>query len=143
MNVATILKSKGTAVETASADLTLMDAAQVMAAKRIGAIVIVDEAGRILGIISERDIIRELATHGAQASTRPVSAAMTRTVITCARDDTLDDLMGQMTSRRFRHLPVVEDNKLVGIVSIGDVVKHHIAEVEMEKTALRDYIATG
>ena len=143
MNVATILKAKGTAVETASADLTLMDAAQVMVAKRIGAIVIVDNSGRIVGIISERDIIRELATHGAQASKRPVSAAMTRTVITCARDDTLDDLMGQMTSRRFRHLPVIEADELVGIVSIGDVVKHHIAEVEMEKTALRDYIATG
>lgn len=143
MNVATILQSKGTSVVTASVDTSLMEAAQIMAAKRIGAIVIVDKSDRIVGIVSERDIIRELATHGAQASTRPVSAAMTRTVITCARHDTLDELMGQMTAQRFRHLPVLENDELVGIVSIGDVVKHHISEVEMEKTALRDYIATG
>jgi len=143
MNVAAILKSKGSAVETASADVTLMQAAQIMAAKRIGAIVIVENAGGVVGIVSERDIIRELATHGADASTRPVSAAMTRAVITCTRADTIEELMGQMTARRFRHLPVIEDGALVGIVSIGDVVKYHIAEVEMEKTALRDYIATG
>lgn len=143
MNVAAILKSKGSAVETASGDITLMEAAQIMAARRIGAIVIVDKSGQVVGIVSERDIIRELATHGADASTRPVSVAMTRAVVTCTRDDTIEHLMGQMTARRFRHLPVIEDGALVGIVSIGDVVKHHIAEVEMEKTALRDYIATG
>jgi CBS domain-containing protein len=143
MNVAAILKAKGTAVETATSDITLADAARQMAACRIGALVIVDDRQEIVGIVSERDIVRELAQHGAEAGMRPVSSAMTRNVVTCRRDDTIEYLMEQMTAQRFRHLPVVEDDALIGIVSIGDVVKNHIAEVEMEKTALRDYIASG
>ena len=92
------------------------------------------------GIVSERDIIRELAKHGPACLTRPVAETMTRQVVTCQETDTLDELMAMMTARRFRHLPVVTDGALVGIVSIGDVVKHHVAEVEMEATAMRDYI---
>ena len=140
MNVATILKQKGRAVTTASPGTTLRDVAHKLAAKRIGAIVIVGPGGKVAGIVSERDIIRALATSGAACLTQPVDETMTKQVVTCQETDTLDELMAMMTARRFRHLPVVTDGALVGIVSIGDVVKHHVAEVEMEATAMRDYI---
>jgi CBS domain-containing protein len=140
MNVAAILRQKGRAVTTASPTTTLLEVANKLAAKRIGAIVIVGARGEVAGIISERDIIRELATSGHGCLTRPVGETMTRQVVTCQETDTLDELMAMMTARRFRHLPVVTDGALVGIVSIGDVVKHHVAEVEMEATAMRDYI---
>jgi CBS domain-containing protein len=140
MNVAAILAQKGRAVTTASPGLTLLEVANKLAAKRIGAIVVVGARGEVAGIVSERDIIREIARGGAGCLTRPVGESMTRQVVTCSETDTLDELMAMMTARRFRHLPVVTDGALVGIVSIGDVVKHHVAEVEMEATAMRDYI---
>jgi CBS domain-containing protein len=140
MNVNAILKQKGRAVTTAGASTTLIEVAERLAAKRIGAIVIVAARGEVAGIVSERDIVRALAAHGAECLLRPVSAVMTRQVVTCQETDTLDELMAMMTARRFRHLPVVTDNALVGIISIGDVVKHHVAEVEMEATAMREYI---
>ena len=140
MNVAAILKQKGRAVVTAGAQTTLMEVAAKLAAKRIGAIVIVATRGTVAGIVSERDIIRALAAHGPDCLSQPVSQVMTKQVVTCQETDTLDELMAMMTERRFRHLPVVADNALVGIISIGDVVKHHVAEVEMEATAMRDYI---
>jgi CBS domain-containing protein len=143
MHVAAILKDKGRAVETARPDAKLMDVARKLAAKRIGAVVIIDRHGDVAGIVSERDIIRALATDGAESLEWPVAEVMTRDVLTCNDGDTLDHLMSQMTARRFRHLPVINDGTLSGIVSIGDVVKHHIAEVEMEASAMRDYIATG
>ena len=114
--------------------------ANKLAAKRIGAIVVIGARGEVAGIVSERDIIRALATSGAECLTRPVAETMTKQVVTCQETDTLNELMAMMTARRFRHLPVVTDGALVGIVSIGDVVKHHVAEVEMEATAMRDYI---
>ncbi len=140
MNVATILKQKGRAVTTASPTVTLLDAANKLAAKRIGAIVVVGSRGDVAGIISERDIVRALADAGPECLSRPVSETMTRQVVTCQETDTLEELMAMMTARRFRHLPVVTDGSLVGIISIGDVVKHHVAEVEMEATAMREYI---
>lgn len=140
MNVATILKQKGRAVTTASPLTTLLDIANKLAAKRIGAMVIVGAGGEVAGIVSERDIIRMLGSDGPQCLTRPVSESMTRAVVSCQESDTLEEIMAMMTARRFRHLPVVEDGALVGIISIGDVVKHHIAEVEMEATAMREYI---
>ena len=140
MNVASILRQKGRAVTTASPNATLLEVANKLAAKRIGAIVVVGARGEVAGIISERDIIRALATSGAECLTRPVAETMTKQVVTCQETDTLNELMAMMTARRFRHLPVVTDGALVGIVSIGDVVKHHVAEVEMEATAMRDYI---
>ena len=140
MNVAAILKQKGRAVTTASPTVTLLDVANKLAAKRIGAIVVVGARGDVAGIISERDIIRALAEAGPECLTRPVSETMTRQVVTCQETDTLEELMAMMTARRFRHLPVVTDGALVGIISIGDVVKHHVAEVEMEATAMREYI---
>jgi CBS domain-containing protein len=141
MNVAAILRQKGRAVTTVGPGATLLEIANKLAAKRIGAIVVVGAEGELAGIISERDIIRALAAHGPQCLTSSVEEVMTQEVVTCQETDTLDELMAMMTARRFRHLPVLTDNALVGIISIGDVVKHHVAEVEMEATAMRDYIA--
>jgi CBS domain-containing protein len=140
MNVAAILKYKGRAVTTAGPHTTLLEIADRLSAKRIGAIVVVGARGEVAGIVSERDIIRALAEQGAACLTGPVSDIMTKHVVTCQETDTLDELMAMMTARRFRHLPVVTDGALVGIISIGDVVKHHVAEVEMEATAMREYI---
>jgi CBS domain-containing protein len=141
MNVAAILRQKGRAVTTALPSITLLEAARRLAQKRIGAIVVVEPHGELVGIISERDIIRALSEAGPDCLTRPVSETMTRQVVTCQETDTLDELMAMMTTRRFRHLPVVTEGALVGIISIGDVVKHHVAEIEMEATAMREYIA--
>jgi len=141
MNVAAILRQKGRAVTTAAPGTTLLEIAAKLAAKRIGAIVVVGPQGEVAGIISERDIIRALAAYGPECLTSSVTEAMTKDVVTCQETDTLDELMAMMTARRFRHLPVLTDGALVGIISIGDVVKHHVAEVEMEATAMRDYIA--
>jgi len=140
MNVAAILRQKGRAVTTAGPTATLLEIANKLAAKRIGAIVVVGPKGEVAGIVSERDIIRMIGSEGPACLERPVSESMTRQVVTCQEDDTLDELMSQMTERRFRHLPVVTDGALVGIISIGDVVKHHVAEVEMEASAMREYI---
>jgi len=143
MNVAAILKSKGRAVATAKPDMTLQAVIEKLAAKRIGSLVIVGPNGTVAGIISERDIINAIAKQGASCLQQPVSEYMTRQVVICSEADTLDQLMATMTAGRFRHIPVMEDDALVGIVSIGDVVKHHIAEVEMEASALRTYLLAG
>ncbi|MCH9809345.1 MAG: CBS domain-containing protein [Alphaproteobacteria bacterium] len=143
MNVASLLKAKGRAVATASADQTLLDIASALAHKKIGAIVILGESGDVAGIISERDLVKAIATGGAAMLERPVGEAMTRDVISCSEDQTMEELMEIMTKGRFRHVPVYSDGKLSGIISIGDVVKNHIAEVEMEVSAMRDYLATG
>lgn len=143
MNVAAILKAKGRAVSTARPDATLLEISRKLVSKKIGAIVIIGDKGEVAGIISERDIIRYIADRGEAALSTPVCEAMTRNVITCQETTTLDELMQTMTQGRFRHIPVVEEDALVGIVSIGDVVKLHIAEVEMEVEAMRGYLATG
>jgi CBS domain-containing protein len=143
MYVASILKVKGHAVETIRADVKLTAVASRLADKRIGAVVVTDRTGSIAGIVSERDIVHVLAREGAQCLEWPVSEIMTREVLTCSEDDTIDEIMSRMTTRRCRHLPVLAGGRLAGIISIGDVVKHHIAEVEMEAMAMRDYIATA
>jgi CBS domain-containing protein len=143
MNVATILKQKGRSVSTVPPTMTLLEVANRLAQRRIGALVVVGARGDIHGIVSERDIVRVLSETGADCLPRPVAEAMTRQVVTCRETDTLDELMAMMTASRFRHLPVVTDGDLVGIISIGDVVKHHVAEIEMEATAMRAYIAHG
>lgn len=143
MNVATILKEKGRAVSTAPPDATLLDVAAKLSAKRIGSIVIVGDSGQVAGIVSERDIIRAIAARGTAALGCPVAEIMTRDIVSCRESTTVDELMSTMTQGRFRHLPVIEDGRLAGIVSIGDVVKNHIAEVEMEVSAMRGYLATG
>lgn len=143
MNVVSILKQKGRAVSTVPPTITLQEVAKRLTQRRIGALVVVGARGEIEGIISERDIIRALSEAGGSCLQRPVAETMTRQVVTCQETDTLDELMAMMTQRRFRHLPVVTDGDLVGIISIGDVVKHHVAEIEMEATAMRAYIAHG
>ncbi len=143
MTIGQILKTKPHGVSTARPDDSVQEIATRLAQRRIGAIVIVGEGGRVAGIISERDIIRLIAEHGVRALSMRASEGMTRDVVTCSRSSTLDEIMTTMTVGRFRHLPVIEDGALVGIISIGDVVKHHNAEVELEVTAMRGYLATG
>lgn len=141
MNVSAILKQKGRDVETVTPTATVMQVASVLAKRKIGAVVVVDERNRVQGIISERDIIRVLAQSGPEVLTHPVSQVMTRNVVSCGEHDTLDQLMSAMTSGRFRHLPITRDGALAGIISIGDVVKYHLSEIEMEASAMKEYIA--
>lgn len=143
MLVKHILQEKGRDVVTASSAATLSEAARVLAGRRIGALIVQDGDGTIAGVLSERDIITALAAHSVNALAQNVSAHMTQRVITCRESDSVEDLMELMTRRRFRHVPVVEDGRLVGLVSIGDVVKSHIAETEREAESLRGYIAAG
>ncbi|MFT3730875.1 MAG: CBS domain-containing protein [Hyphomicrobium sp.] len=142
MIIGQILKSKGRSVMTAAPDDLIQEITLRLASRKIGAIIIL-EGSKVVGIISERDIIRLVAEHGAKALSMSARDGMTRDVISCSRDCTLDEIMETMTKGRFRHLPVIEDGNLVGIISIGDVVKHHTAEVELEVTAMRGYLATG
>lgn len=142
MNVVTILKQKGTQVTTVSAATTLLDASRKLAAKRIGAVIVSDGEGRVQGILSERDIVRAIAQGGADILSAPVSDIMTRDVVTCAEDASLDDVMHTMTRGRFRHVPVVDaKGRLAGIISIGDAVKHQIGEIKLEAEAMKEYIA--
>ena len=143
MTVKAILSSKGHAVETIAPSATLADAAKTLSARGIGAVVVTDPNGGIIGLLSERDIVRTMAERGAAALQQTVDQVMTRRVITCTEADTVGALMEQMTNRKFRHLPVVEDGKLVGIISIGDVVKYRLGEMEAETNAMREYIATA
>ncbi|NNE82594.1 MAG: CBS domain-containing protein [Alphaproteobacteria bacterium] len=143
MNVDAILRAKGAGVETARPDWTVLQAVQKLAELGVGALVVSADGQRIAGIISERDVMRQIANGGHQTLEKTVDDVMIREVITCSRGDTVNDLMSVMTERRIRHLPVIEDGLLVGIVSIGDVVKRRIEETEFEAEALRQYIATG
>lgn len=140
MSVKRILDEKGHEVETSSADATVNEVASVLADKKIGAVVILD-GHAISGILSERDIVRAIARDGAGALEKNAGAYMTHKVVTCSVSETINDVMHKMTAGRFRHLPVVEDDRLIGIVSIGDVVKRRIAQVEREASEMRDYIA--
>lgn len=141
MTVAAILAKKGTDIHTVDADATVGDAARLLARHRIGALPVVDAAGALKGIVSERDIVRVVAAEGGAALDRPVAAAATANVVCASRSDTVADLMQKMTAGRFRHVPVVEDGRLVGMVSIGDVVKRRIDEQELEVESLKGYVA--
>jgi CBS domain-containing protein len=143
MTVAAILAGKGRNVVTTSAATPVAEAVAMLAEHKIGALVVSEGAQRISGIVSERDIVRALAKGGAAIMDGPVSAIMTRDVVTCADGDSINDVMSEMTRRRFRHLPVVSNGRLSGIVSIGDVVKARIGQVEREAADLRAYIATA
>ena len=118
-------------------------APQQLAKHGIGCIVIVGDDDKVAGIVSERDVVRAIAHMGSDILNGSVSQIMTDNVVTCSRKDTVDSLMTIMTQRRFRHLPVVDDGSLGGIISIGDVVQQRIAEAELEASAMREYIATG
>ena len=143
MHVADIIKVKGSNVVTTAADETVAATARLLNVKRIGAIVVCDAHGKVIGVISERDIIGGIAIDGQRALDMRVRDLMTSKVISCKPTDTIADVMKVMTERRFRHLPVIEDGELRGIISIGDVVKNRLEETELEARALRDYVLTG
>lgn len=136
-----ILDAKGHDVATIAPDASLADAAGELARHGIGALVVTDAEGAIVGIVSERDLVRSIADHGTDALTRRVRDAMTASVHTCAPDATVDQLMAQMTDHRIRHVPVVDGTAMVGIVSIGDVVKRRVQQLVTETEHLTEYIA--
>jgi CBS domain-containing protein len=140
MTVSTILAGKSREVFTLPPHRTMHEAAGILSERKIGAVMIMGADGRIKGILSERDIVRALGKHGAAALEDPVSSHMTSKVVTCGEHQTVAEVMEMMTNGRFRHMPVMHDTKLIGIISIGDVVKHKIAEAEAESRSLRDYI---
>ena len=142
MIVRRILNEKGRDVVTARSELSLGEIVRLLSEERIGAVVISDD-GKLRGIISERDIVRSLARDGRDVMDRPVSEVMTRKVITCTPEDTIDQVMQKMTAGRFRHVPVLENGELGGLISIGDVVKARIEEVQREAEQIREYIATA
>jgi CBS domain-containing protein len=143
MNVKEILAAKGGDIVSIEPTATLAVAAKLLAGRRIGAVLILGAGGRLSGILSERDIVRMLAEQGAAALDLPVAQAMTRTVTTCGEDETSAGIMERMTAGKFRHMPVVTDGRTVGIISIGDVVKQRVDEIERESEAMRDYIRTA
>ncbi len=143
MTVARILAAKGKDVVTTQPHRTLAEAAALLMTKNIGAAVVVDAQGRVLGIVWERDIVHAIGKSGAPALTDAVSKHMTTAVVTAHEDESVDTTMEKMTVRRCRHLPVVAGERLVGIVSIGDVVKYRLDQLEHEHRAMREYIATA
>ena len=143
MYVDTILRKKGDTVVTVEPDCLVSKAAQILHENRIGAALVRDRAGTIIGMLSERDIVRGVALNQEACLQMTVKELMTRPVISCSPTDTIDQLMALMTERRIRHLPVMDRGELVGIVSIGDVVKQRISEIEHESEALRQYISAG
>lgn len=144
MQVKSILRIKGREVVTIAGDATLSEAARLLARKRIGALVVRDRDGDVAGILSERDIVHAVADCSVAALAQTVSTHMSRTITTCTETDTVDDLVEVMTRRRFRHMPVLDDDdRLAGIVSIGDIVKSRIEETTREAANLREYIAAS
>ena len=143
MTVKAILSTKGGEVLTIEPTTNLAAAVKLLAERKIGALVVIGPDRRVVGIVSERDIVQELAAHGPAALDLPLTEVMTRKVMTCSMSDTISFVMERMTEGKFRHLPVVEQGRLTGIVSIGDVVKIRIAETLREAQALKDYIAAG
>jgi CBS domain-containing protein len=143
MLVSGVLKDKGDMVFTASADDSVAQVAQLLHQRRVGAMVVVEGDREVIGIVSERDIVRVVAEYGDAGLGRPVSACMTRDVIFAQPNETVDSLLERMTDRRIRHLPVCVEHRLVGIVSIGDLVKTKIAETVAEAEGLRAYISAA
>lgn len=142
MTVRAILESKGRQVVTIEPGAKVSAAVKLLSERRIGAVLVTQDS-RIEGIVSERDIVRVLGERGASVLDEPVRAVMTAKVITCKSADTVAALMETMTKGKFRHLPVVEEGRLVGLISIGDVVKLRVTEYEQEQEAMRDYIKTA
>ena len=143
MTVKAILSTKGSDVTTTEPTATLESGIRILAERGIGALVVLDADHRVIGVLSERDIVRALAERGAGALTEPLARAMTRKISTCTQSESVNSIMEQMTAGKFRHVPVVEQERLVGIVSIGDVVKHTLTGMEREFEALHDYIQTA
>lgn len=141
MLVSQILRSKADdGVLTIRSDATVADAARILSERRIGSLVVSEDGRHAIGIISERDIVREIGRRGAGCLADTVESMMTRNIVTCTRHDMADGVLATMTTGRFRHLPVVEGTELVGLISIGDVVKARLSELAMEKDALEGMI---
>jgi CBS domain-containing protein len=143
MTVRAILDTKGHQVESIQPGAKLSAAVKTLGERKIGAVLVLNLAGHIEGILSERDIVRVLGERGAAVLDEPVSNVMTRKVVSCRPSDTVSAIMEMMTLGKFRHLPVVEDAQVVGLISIGDIVKWRVQEYEREQEALRDYIKTA
>lgn len=143
MTVKAILARKGTEVVTIEPNTSMANAVLALSRHRIGALVVTGADRRVVGIVSERDVVRMLAEHGCQALEGPVSEVMTRKVVTCTERDTVAELMERMTDGKFRHVPVVDQGRLAGIVSIGDVVRLRVEEMEQDAAALQEYIRTA
>ncbi len=141
MLVSQIIREKGDMVFTTTPDEVVRNAVALLDERNVGAAVVIDAGGQVAGIFSERDLVRLVAKHGAAALDQPVSSCMSRDVIFAAPSETIDSLMARMTDRRVRHLPVLDEDRLVGIISIGDLVKRKIAETEAEAETLKAYIA--
>jgi CBS domain-containing protein len=142
MTVRAILDSKGHHIESVEPDTKLSATIKILTARKIGAVLVMNR-GRIEGILSERDIVRVLGERGAVVLDEPVSSVMTRKVVSCKQSDTVAAIMEMMTLGKFRHLPVIEEGVVVGLISIGDIVKWRVREYEMEQEALREYIKTA
>ncbi|MHB0766885.1 CBS domain-containing protein [Bradyrhizobium sp. 5.13L] len=142
MTVRSILNTKGHQIMSVEPDVKLSAAIRLLAEKKIGAVLVMNQS-RLEGILSERDIVRVLGERGAGVLEAPVSEVMTRKVVTCKEADTVAELMEMMTTGKFRHLPVIDNGKVVGLISIGDIVKRRVQEYEAEQEALRDYIKTA
>ena len=142
MTVRAILDSKGHQIQSVGPDAKLSAAIKILGERRISAVLVMSEA-RVEGILSERDIVRALGERGAAVLDEPVNAVMTRKVVSCRQSDTVSAIMEMMTLGKFRHLPVIEDDRVVGLISIGDVVKWRVGEYEREQEALREYIKTA
>lgn len=143
MIIKSILAAKGSNVVSIEPTASLESAVTMLAQHRIGALLVLGPDRRLVGILSERDVVRVLAERGAGVLTQPLSQVMTRRVVTCSPSDSVGMLMERMTTGKFRHLPVIEGDQVIGIISIGDVVKHRLEEMEQESAALRDYIQTA
>jgi len=143
MTVQAILSHKGSDVLTIEPTAELAAAVKILAERRIGALVVTGADRRVVGIISERDVVRTLGQRGTEAFSVPVAEVMTRRVVTCSSRETVAEIMERMTAGKFRHVPVVEQDRLAGIISIGDVVKYRLHEMEHESEVLHDYIRTA
>lgn len=143
MLISQVLKDKGAQVHAIPAEAPLEEAARELDLRKVGALVVMDDGGALVGVFSERDLVRQVGRRGAACLEEPVSTAMTRGVFTTTPQETVDACLGRMTDRRVRHLPVVDDGRLIGIVSIGDLVKQRIAQAEAEAAAMHAYIAAG
>ena len=143
MTVKAILAAKGGDLISIEPTATLDNAVKTLAKNRIGALLVLGPDRRVIGILSERDIVRVLAEQGPDVLTQPLSQVMTREVVTVGPSETVAEIMERMTSGKFRHIPVVEQEQLIGIISIGDVVKHRLHQMEQESAALREYIQTA
>ena len=142
MTVRSILDTKGHQIQSIEPDAKLSAAVKILGERKIGAVLVMNQ-GRVEGILSERDIVRALGERGARVLEEPISAVMTRKVVSCRQSDTVGGIMEMMTLGKFRHLPVIEEGEVVGLISIGDVVKWRVREFETEQEALQNYIKTA